>query len=203
MEKERKNRKIILVVLFIAVLALSIGFAAFTSRLKIQSGATVTPDPNAFKVVFSSSATSSVEGSPVYGGTASGGEFTKGATTISGLNANFTAPGQEATWKFYAFNEGEYDAFLNAVTVGSISCVAAKDTDPAKVANAQKDISIKVSVNGKEYTTSDNDIDLHGLARNTGEQIVVTLTYAEGSAAVDGNFDVVIGDITLEYNSAD
>lgn len=203
MEKERKNRKIILIVLLIAVLALSIGFAAFTSKLRIQSGATVTPDPTAFKVVFSSSATSSIEGTPIYGGKASGGTIDKGATTISGLNANFTAPGQEATWTFYAFNDGEYNAFLNAVTVGTISCIADEGTDPVKVTEASKGIKLKVSVGGKEYTSSDNAIDSHGLTKNTGEQVIVTLTYEEGSTTVDGNFDVIIGDITLEYNSAD
>ncbi len=203
MEKERKKKKVILVILLIAIIALSLGFAAFTSQLKIQSSATVSPDPSAFKVVFSSSATESLEGSPVYGGTASGGNFAKDATTISGLNANFTAPGQSATWTFYSFNDGEYDAFLNKVTVGKITCIAAEGTDAQKVAEAAKGMSIKVSVGGQEYATTNDAINSHGLTRNTGEAVVVTLTYADGSAAVDGNFDVLIGDITLEYNSAD
>ena len=203
MEKERKNKKIILIILLLAILLLSLGFAAFTSRLKIQSGATVSPDPSAFKVVFSSSATESLEGTPAYGGTATGGRFEKDATTISGLNAEFTAPGQSATWTFYSFNDGEYDAFLNNVTVGSIACVAAEGTDEAKVAEASKHISIKVSVGGNEYTQTDSAINSHKLTRGVGEAVVVTLTYAEGGPAVDGNFEVLIGDITLEYNSAD
>ena len=51
MEKERKNKKIILIILLIAILLLSIGFAAFNAHLKIQSSATVSPDPESFKVV--------------------------------------------------------------------------------------------------------------------------------------------------------
>ena len=54
MEKERKHNKLILIILLILILGLSIGFAAFTSKLKIQSTATVSPDANSFKVVYSS-----------------------------------------------------------------------------------------------------------------------------------------------------
>ena len=203
MEKERKNKKVILVILLIAIILLSVGFAVFTSQLKIQSSATVSPDPSAFKVVFSSSATASVEGEPVYGGLAAGGKFEKDAATISGLNANFTAPGQVATWTFYSFNDGEYNAFLNKVKLGKIKCIAAEGTDPVKVAEAEKGINIKISVGGQEYTKTDEAINSHSLAKNAGEQVVVTLSYDDGSAGVDGNFDVIIGDITLEYNSAD
>lgn len=201
-EKERKNKKWLLIILLLIVIGLAIGFAVFTVQLKIQSSATVSPDPSNFKVVFSSSATSATEGKIIYGGKAEGGKFEKNATTLSGLSANFTAPGQMATWKFYAFNGGEYDAFLNAVSLGAIICIP-DGADPAKVAEAAKGISIKISVDGQTYASSNDKIDSHRLVKGTGEEIVVTLTYATGSTAVDGNFDVSIGDITLEYNSAD
>lgn len=202
MEKERKNKKTILIILLIAVIALAIGFAAFTTQLKIKSSATVSPDPSNFKVVFSSSATSEATGNIIRGGRAEGGTFEKNATTLSGLTANFTAPGQTATWKFYAFNGGQYDAFLNKAILGSIVCIP-DGADPAKVAEASKGISIKISAGGQEYTSSDENINSHSLAKGVGEEVIVTLTYAAGSTAVDGNFDVTIGDIILEYNSAD
>lgn len=202
MEKENKNKKVILIILLLLVIGLTIGFAAFTSQLKIQLSATVSPDPSNFKVVFSSSATSATQGSLIYGGVAQGGIFEQNATTLSGLTANFTAPGQTAIWKFYSFNAGEYDAFLNKVSLGAIVCVP-DGADPNKVAEAAKGISIKISVGGQTYTSSNEAIDSHGLAKGVGEEVVVTLEYAAGSAAVDGKFDVSIGDITLEYNSAD
>ena len=40
-------------ILAVAVLALSVGFAAFSNTLTIQSQASVAPDANTFKVVFS------------------------------------------------------------------------------------------------------------------------------------------------------
>lgn len=202
MEKERKNKKIILIILLILILLLSVGFAVFTVKLKIQSTASVSPDPNSFKVVFSSSLTSSLKGQPVYAGKAEGGAFEKDATTISGLNANFTAPGQTATWKFYAYNDGEYDAFLNKVTLGEISCVP-DGADPAKVAEAQKGLNIIISVGGEMYVKTNDNINSHKLPKGTGEEIVVILQYLAGSAVTDGDFNVTIGDITLDYNSAD
>ena len=202
MEKDRKHNKAILILLLILILGLSIGFAAFTSKLKIQSSATVSPDANSFRVVFSSKPNVLEEGNIVLGGKATGGVFEKNATTLSSLNANFTSPGQEATWKFYAYNSGEYDAFLNAVTLGTIVCTP-DGADPAKVIEASKGISIKISVGEQIYTSTTDGINSHNLLKGKGEEIIVTLTYADGSAMVDGKFNVNIGDIVLEYNSAD
>lgn len=204
MEKERKNKKIILVVLLITIIGLSIGFAAFASTLTMQTSATVTPNPDSFKVVFSSSNTEVAEGTPILDGTyATGGTFEKNATTITGLKANFTAPGQTATWKVYTFNDGEYDAFLNNVTLGEITCTAKNGTSQSSAIEASQGISVKVTVGGTEYSTSNTDISSHKLAMGTGEEVLITLTYAEGSARADGDFDITIGDITLIYNSVD
>lgn len=202
MEKERKHNKVILILLLILILGLSIGFAAFASRLKIQSSATVSPDANLFKVAFSSKSNVPEEGNIVLGGKATGGVFEKNATILSSLNANFTAPGQIATWKFYAYNSGEYDAFLNSVTLGAIVCTP-DGADPAKVIEAARGIDINISVGGQTYTSTTEGINSHILQKGKGEEIIVTLTYADGSAIVDGKFNVNIGDIILEYNSAD
>ena len=153
---------VLIILLLLLIIALSVGFALFTSQLRVQSTATVTPDPTAFKVVFSTSSTSSVEGTPIYGGVATGGSINKDATTISDLNAKFTAPGQEATWKFYSYNSGEYEAFLNKVILGRITCNP-DGADPAKVAEAAKHLNIKISVGGQTYTASDENINTHTL----------------------------------------
>ena len=203
MEKERKSKKIVLIILLILLIGLSIGFAAFNANLKIQSGATVSPDPSSFKVVFSTSDTESLEGAPVFGGVANKGTLKKDSTVITDLSADFTAPGQQATWKFYSYNSGLYDAFLNKVTVGGISCVASNGADPVKVAEAANGISVKVSVGDKEFLSTSEGITSHTLAKKTGEEIIVTLTYAENSALVDGTFNVSVGDIVLQYDSAD
>lgn len=204
MEKSRKAKKSILIILLLLVVGLSIGFAAFTSNLTIKSSATVTPNPNTFKVVFSSSKTESAGGAATTDGTyGKGGTFAQNATTLEGLTATFTAPGQTATWTLNSFNAGEFDAFLNNVTVGTITCEAKDGTDATKVAEAAKGISISVKVGPATYTETTNTITGHTLPKGEGEEVVVTLTYAGGSAIADGDFDVKIGDIVLGYDSID
>ena len=204
MEKNRKAQKGILIVLLLVVVGLSIGFAAFTSTLKIQTTASVSTNPNTFSVVFSTSSTESVAGDPVYDGTyATGGTFQAGATTLSGLKASFTSPGQTATWKVYAYNAGEFDAFLNSVTLGEISYTAKDGTDEEKVAEAVKGIKVTVKVGSTTYDATNASITDHELAKGAGEEVLVTLTYAAGSAIADGDFDVTVGDIILGYDSID
>lgn len=204
MEKTRKTNKIIVVLLLILLAGLSIGFAAFEKDLTIKSGASVTPDPEGFAVVFSSSKTASSAGSVVTDGTyAQEATFDANTTTLTDLKANFTEPGQTATWTFYSFNAGMYDAFLNDVTLGAITCTAKLGTDQSKVDAAAEGIHVKVSVNETEFTTSNNAINNHLLKKGEGEEVTVTLSYDAGSAIADGNFDVTVGDIILGYDSID
>ena len=204
MEKTRKTNKIILVLLLILIAGLSIGFAAFEKDLIIKSSASVTPNPDGFAVVFSASKTESVSGSVVTDGTyAQEATIGTNATVLSNLKASFTEPGQTATWKFYTFNAGQYDAFLNDVTLGQITCTAKEGTDQAKVDAAAEGISVKVSVNAVEFPASNSAVHNHTLRKSEGEEVIVTLTDASGSAIADGNFDVTVGDIILGYDSLD
>ena len=204
MEKSRKMNKAILIVLLLLVVGLSIGFAAFNSNLTIRSSATVKPDSSTFKVVFSSSATESTGGTVVTDGTyAKGGTFGTDTATLENLTAEFTAPGQTATWEVYAFNAGQFTAFLNSVTVGEIVCEAKQNTDPAKVAAAAEGIKLKVDVGSSSYDETTEGINSHSLAKGVGEKVVVTLEYEHGSAIADGDFTVSIGDIILGYESID
>ena len=64
MEKNRDTKLILVTVLAVGVMGLSIGFAAFSNVLKINSAATVSPDASTFNVDFSSSE-SEVETNPI------------------------------------------------------------------------------------------------------------------------------------------
>ncbi|MBQ9071584.1 MAG: hypothetical protein IJY25_00295, partial [Bacilli bacterium] len=52
-----RNKKLIIMIALIAVVGVSIGFAAFSSSLLIKSSLSVDPDSSTFSVVFSSSST--------------------------------------------------------------------------------------------------------------------------------------------------
>jgi len=212
MTSESKTKTLTIAVLLVAVLALGIGFAAFSNTLTISSSASVTPDADTFKVVFSSSGTSVVEG----GVSASTNttpnvapdatiDNTTGDPTITGLKATFTAPGQEVQYKFYVANIGEYDAYLEKIdfenaTGASIfkTCTAGTGTDATMVANACNGISAEVKIGGK---TSDEAVGKM-LSKGLYQEVVVTLKYESGSARADGPFSVAFGNIKLTYTSA-
>lgn len=140
MEKKRGNQVMAIAALFIAVIGLSLGFAAFSNTLTISSSATVTPDASVFDVNFSSAATPTTTDAVVPDKTHTGEEYaagsynetnftatnatitnepkSEGSTTnasIGNLKVNFTEPGQTVTYSFYARNDGKLEAFLNDV----------------------------------------------------------------------------------------
>ena len=212
MTSESKTKTLTIAVLLVAVLALGIGFAAFSNTLTISSSASVTPDADTFKVVFSSSGTSVVEG----GVSASTNttpnvapdatiDNTTGDPTITGLKATFTAPGQEVQYKFYVANIGEYNAYLEKIdlenaTGASIfkTCTAGSGTDATMVSNACNGIGVEVKIGGK---TTDEAVGTM-LSKGLYQEVVVTLKYESGSARADGPFSVAFGNIKLTYTSA-
>ena len=215
MERERSAKIIAIIALCIAVAGLSIGFAAFSNNLKIESNATVTPDPNDFDVNFSSSDTSELDGTVTGTGTnsATADNATidnSGSPSITGLKANFTEPGQKVTYSFYAHNAGKYAAYLNNVTYANVSgktatkvCTAGVGTNATMVEAACNGISVSVKVGNDTYTGSMDSISNHLLAINAYEPVVVTIEYNSGASRADGDFEVAFGDITLTYDSVD
>ena len=155
--------------------------------------------------MFSSSGTSQVTGSVAgtWSGGASGGSATISGTTISGLKANFTAPGQSVTYSFYAHNVGSYLAYLRKVSFGTgKNCVAGTNTNSEMVNSACDDISVSVTVGGSVYS-NDEEVIGHSLAVGAYENVVVKMTYSSNGAVADGDFSVSFGDISLEYSSVD
>ena len=216
MEKDRSSKVIAIVALLVAVVGLSVGFAAFSSTLTISSSANVTPNSDTFKVVFSSNDTT-LTTEAVNGNVTGTGASATAATinndtnpTISGLAATFTEPGQKVVYTFYAHNSGEYEAFLKSVTYANVTgksesrvCTPGRDTTAALVTNACDDISVKVNVGTTNTTASTADITGHSLAKKAFEPVTVTIEYASNGDRADGDFSVAFGDISLVYSSVD
>ena len=215
MEKDRSAKIIAIVALCVAVVGLSIGFAAFSNNLTIKSNATVKPNQNDFDVNFSTSNTSELDGT--VSGVGTNSATAENATidnsaspTITGLKANFTEPGQKVTYSFYAHNAGKYVAYLNNVTYANVSgktatkvCTAGVGTDATMVDAACNGISISVKVGSDTYTGSMDSITNHLLNLDGYEEVVVTIEYASNASRADGDFEVAFGDIILTYSSVD
>lgn len=214
---EKSSRVIAVVALCVAVVGLTLGFAAFSNSLKIESSANVKPDASTFNVDFSSSE-SALETNPITA-VLQPGELTAGTATInnvgsptiSGLSVEFTSPGQKATYTFYARNEGEYTAFLKSINYANVAsgnsprkCTATDGADDALVQAACDDITLSVKVGNEAAVTGTKDsISGHSLNVKTGETIVVEIEYAAEGDRADGEFSVEFGDISLTYSSVD
>ena len=207
--------KVLTVLVLVLVLGLSIGFAAFSNTLTIDSQATITPDQATFDIDFSSSSTGvqTNDITPTLYGTGLTAEKAvidnSASPTITNLSVKFTRPGQKAVYSFYAYNNGEYLAYLN-----SINFLNAEGKDTFKTCVAQEAGTqyvneacqgIKVSVKVGSYETDETDYYIagHSLEVKKAAEVIVTIEYEEGSAVADGPFTVIFGDITLVYTTLD
>lgn len=211
---DNKTFKIIsIVALLLGVVGVTLGYAAFSSTLKIESSAEVVPNESNFSVDFSSSSSSVVENditptlsANVTGFSATAAEIdNSGNPVISNLHATFTEPGQSATYTFYAYNAGQYLAYLNSIIFsGNKTCTARTNTNQALVDTACTGISLSIQVTGIDATTTSlASITNHTLAVGGADTITVVIEYAAGSGRADGDFDVTFPDITLTYNPID
>ena len=210
MRNSNGSKYIIIMALLISVVALSVGFAALSSTLTIKSSATVSNDEG-FDVRLSSSKTALATNNitPTTSGGATGTAATISAGTagqgnqISGIAATFTAPGQSVVYTLAAYNNGIFAGYLKSITFGSKTCTAGTGTTQSYVNSACTGISITVKVGTTTYNATNSSISGHSLAVGAGEDVVVTVAYASGSAVADGDFTVAFGDIVLNYSSTD
>lgn len=230
MEKDRTAKTVAICALLLAVVGVSLGFAAFSQTLSISSGATVTPNDNMY-IYFASDDEKSGNGeiiaepvgaSPAQYDGSGDSRLEHKATidnsnskspTITGLRADFTAPGQTVTYSFYAYNAWEYEAYLKNINIDASKTCTAKNgslsdddairtSQESKISEACNGIGISVKVgNDNAVSASTGNLDNHILAADSFEPVVVTISYAPGSSVADTDFDVTFGDITLTYSS--
>jgi hypothetical protein len=125
-------------------------------------------------------------------------------TTISGLSAEFTGPGESVTYTFYARNTGKFIAYLNSLTIGEKTCVANEGTTQSFVDAVCPSITMSVKVGNDNSTmTSINPMTGHSLGIGSAEPITIVMNYASTDSRVDGDFTVNFGQINLQYDHLD
>lgn len=214
MVKNKKEKIILIVALIIAIMCLTVGFAAFSKSLLIESTVTVSPSSENFKVVFSSNLLN-LETNPILATTTGGasGENAiinnNGNPTISNLKVNFTAPGQSVTYKFFVRNEGAYLAHLTSVVFDNAYagygnefkiCTSDGATN-SLVEDACNGIKVTLTLDNKEYTTTMMGISDSVLEINESKEVTVKIEYLSTSPAVDGNMLIDLGNIYLTYGT--
>lgn len=139
MKKQKQEKVLLIVSLFIAIIALTVGFAAFSNTLTISSSATVSPNESDFNLTIyglgesfdtakvlenpqnKSLYTSTTASAPVFyqdGGAYTPTEYTTAQInnnnlTISNINITAEKPLTTAIYAFMIDNTGEYDAYVN------------------------------------------------------------------------------------------
>lgn len=120
MEKERGAKVIAIVALLIAVVGLTVGYAAYSSTLTINGTANV--DPASWKVNFDyKNETTSLTGTTTGHATETTAP-TLADTTISGFDVTLKAPGDSVTYNFLIKNSGTLNAELANFTMGTLTC---------------------------------------------------------------------------------
>ena len=228
-----KNRQgLTIAALIIAIVGLSIGFAAFSNTLTINSSASVNPDPSTLNIVWSSSSSSAATSditptlspSNVTGFDADDAEIVSSGKTLSNLNVAFTQPGQSVTYSssLYVYNAGQLQAQLTGIEFENATgantykkCVAAtKDTNNQDLTSGEmatsslvdaacEGITVSVTIGtASNVTPTTVDKTLNYQLINAGSSLTASVTISYNGSYVDGPMEVTIGDIKIHATSA-
>ena len=208
MEKQRQIKILSIVALVLAISAMTLGFAAFSTTLNISSSASVTPNSTNFSVVFSANPSSSVNTvEPSYtteGATATPGKIVNSTSpTLTNLSANFTAPGQYVEYTLYIRNVGQYTAYLNNINyLGEKTCIAESHATESLVQSACENINVNVEIEHQSFTET-SPITNKSIDTNSMTPMTVIISYAFGAPPVDGSFNITFPSISLVYSTVD
>ena len=198
MEKDRGTKVIAIIALCVAVVGLSIGFAAFTKDLNITFSESNVNVSGELDIKFLASedvndTSTTVDGMVV---AADGGDTTNmsanvatissDGTTISGLGVTFSDKDQAVYYDFYIYNNSEYDAYLKAIdflnyegTETNKVCTALEGTTQSLVDDACEDIHIGLGV-GATNVIDTSQSGFTSVKIPSGEIVsaVITIIYA-------------------------
>ena len=229
MEKNRQTKVIAIVALVVAIVGMSLGFAAFSNILTISSSATVTPNKEDFKLVAYglgetidgsvwvekigdlSLYTSSTSAAPIYGGgwndedppvDSEIAQISRSGDRISitNLSVTFSEPGQNIFYPILIKNEGEYVAHITDYgMVGNKVCTPGAGTTVELMNSACEQITLGF----------DNVFNSDGSAATDpfiepGDYIIIVIDIFYGRddvARADGPFDVVFPNIEISFSS--
>lgn len=188
MEKERGAKIIAIVALLIAVVGLTVGYAAYSTTLTIDGTANV--DPASWDIHFANLGTVAKTGNAVEN-TAP----TLAATTISGFDVTLKAPGDSVTYTFDVTNAGTLNATLTTFTQGTLTCA------PASGSSATQEEATNIC-NELQYTIT-GVTQGEALNATATKNLTLKLEWPSTSTLqVTDKIAVTVGTTTLLYDQA-
>ena len=214
---EKSNSKIVAVAaLVVAVIALSVGFAALSATLNISSDADITVHPeNTFEANINYYGTATCTPSSAH--VTVGNAGTLSGKNWSGIVVTLQEPGDNVVCEATVKNQSTFDGYLKSITADSnISCAAGSTNgaSAAKVTAVCGDIEMTVGVgttgaeNVTPAITNSAHAGLSGISTNNtiastnGEhKVKVTIQYKNPGTLSDGDIKVTLPGIQLGYNT--
>ena len=204
-EKENNSKKLAILALLLALLALAFGFAAFSKSVDIQEGKKDISYASIKGGILSINPDTPQNGK-VYP-TSSGGVVAEPATLtengIININVHFTKPGQSATYSFFGINPTKDATFLNNVTFGDKGCIVGNNTTTSLAKAVCDNIEMTIVVKNDVFKDTVEEIDNHILLAESNEPISVTIKYLDKGVKADGYVSVDFGVSTLTYSDID
>ena len=193
MDKSREVKIIAVVALLVAVVGLSVAYAALNTTLKITGTATV--NSASWDVHFIKGT-----GTPVGSATFVEPEISTDSTALNNYSVKLTKPGDSVTYTFKITNQGSINAKLGTVNIGDVTCTSADTTETGTAEANTTCANLTYSVtyeNGDEIAVGD--------VLNAGDTVdaKITITFNSDAETVPASVVTVGGlDVTLIYNQA-
>ena len=146
MEKQKNTQMFVIAILAVAVLTMSVGFAAFTQTLNINGSVTVAS--SVWNIAFDTASYKESDGS------VAASNKTIDGTSMT-YNVTLTKPGDFYEFTVNVKNTGTFDANLTGISMNSLT------TEQAKY------LTYEITYNGTEYTTTTSSLSV-ALAKTSG-----------------------------------
>ena len=173
MRKEKNVQMLVIVLLAVAVVAMSIGFAGYSQILNIGggpegSGATVNVKPTSWKIHFLETTYKEKTGTGYVASTS----HTVGETDVT-FETNLVKPGDTFEFEIDIKNDGNFDANLKNITMTALTAAQAKF------------LSYKINYDGTDYTQSTPNISNSTLNVGVTKKATVTVKYLQPASEAD------------------
>ncbi len=170
MEKDRKTKVLAVIAIIVAVISLTIGFAAFSTSLSIEGTGDV--KASSWKVRFENLQTVQTVGTAVE---TTAPTINTNDTTISNFDVSFTTPGDSVSYTFDIANKGTFDAEITSINIPTPTCQGTGETAEEDAANVCRNLEYKLTYTDGGTTLAQTDTLNKGEKKN----VTLTLTYKD------------------------
>ena len=218
---EKNNGKIIAIVaLVVAVVALSVGFAAFADTLTINGTATAKVSGNPFddeskglnyKAGSQGCHSTADDNVNVISGDYSAGSFTNGNDDWSGISVPLTKDVPSVTCTAVVENKTAYTAYLKSISAnGGVSCASTGSNATANKDSVCATVNVvaqfgTVAADKIEFGTTQpttNSSTTGSITPNGESTVTVTISYDPTRVVADEDVTITLPTISHDYSSA-